>query len=458
MSKEKELDLLKGRILPTVVKLAMPIMATSFVGLAYNLTDMFWVSSLGERAVAAVGSAGILFWLVESLFALPRIGGQVLVGQSLGAGDQAEARGWARTALRMGYLMAAATTLVFVFLRTPLTAIFHFNDRETVVRTETYLWIVGLGMAAYVGGRIFSAILTASGNSYTPFLIFVTGLVLNMLLDPFFILFLHMDVAGAALATLLSQTIAFILMLAAVRRNAHFARLRLFRSPLELHRLKPIAKLGAPVTMQSGVHAIVTILISRLVVRFGDLAVAAQRLGAQIESISWMTADGFAAAVNAFMAQNFGAGKYLRVRRGYWSGFWLVSLICTVTSLILLFFGAPVMAIFFKDPLALGYGADYLHILSASQLLMGIQLLTSSAFAALGQSLVPAIVVTGFMASRIPLGTCLSGTALGVSGIWWSFSITTNLAGLTLAVALPFYMRHLEKRPVTALASYEPDL
>ena len=146
------------------------------------------------------------------------------------------------------------------------------------------------------------------------------------------------------------------------------------------------------------------------------------------------------------------------MRRGYWSGFWLVSLICTVTSLILLFFGAPVMAIFFKDPLALGYGADYLHILSASQLLMGIQLLTSSAFAALGQSLVPAIVVTGFMASRIPLGTCLSGTALGVSGIWWSFSITTNLAGLTLAVALPFYMRHLEKRPVTALASYEPDL
>ena len=457
MQKEKQLDLLKGRILPTVVKLAMPIMATSFVGLAYNLTDMFWVSSLGERAVAAVGSAGILFWLVESLFALPRIGGQVLVGQSLGAGDIEEARGWARAALRTAYLMAAALTLVFVFLQSPLTSIFHFNDLETIVRTETYLWIVGLGMIARVGGRLYSAILTASGNSFTPFVIFVTGLVLNMLLDPLFILVFKMDVAGAAIATLLSETTAFILMLAAVRRNEYIARLRLFSGPVEIHRLKPIAKLGAPVAMQSGVHAIVTILISRLVVRFGDLAVAAQRLGAQIESISWMTADGFAAAVNAFMAQNFGAGEHRRVRRGYWSGFWLVSGICTVTSLILLLFGAPIMTIFFKDPLALGHGADYLRILSASQLLMGIQLLTSSAFAALGQSLVPSIVVTGLMVSRIPLSTYLSGTALGVSGIWWSFSITTNLAGLALVIALPCYMRHLERRPVTAIASYEPD-
>ncbi|NLB50696.1 MAG: MATE family efflux transporter, partial [Clostridiaceae bacterium] len=141
------------------------------------------------------------------------------------------------------------------------------------------------------------------------------------------------------------------------------------------------------------------------------------------------------------------------VRKGYWSGFWLVSAICTVTSLILLFFGAPIMALFFKDPEALAHGADYLHILSASQLLMGIQLLTSSAFAALGQSLVPSLVVTGLMVSRIPMGYYLSGTALGVRGIWWSFSITTNLAGLALVVALPLYMRRLENRPLTVAAS-----
>lgn len=453
MSGQKQQDLLKGRILPTLIKLAMPIMATSFVGLAYNLTDMFWVASLGERAVASVGSAGILFWLVESFFALPRIGGQVLVGQSLGAGQLEEARSWARSALRLGYLMALALTLVFVFFRGPLASIFHFNDLETIARTETYLWLVGLGMTARVGGRLYSAVLTASGNSYTPFVIFVTGLVVNMALDPLFILYFHMDVVGAALATLIAETLAFILMLAAIRRNDTFSGLRLFSSPLEVSRLKPMVKLGAPVAMQSGVHATVTILISRMIVGFGDLAVAAQRLGAQIESISWMTADGFAAAVNAFMAQNFGARAYRRVQQGYWSGFWLVSAVCVLTTLILLFLAGPLVAIFFKDSEALSHGADYLRVLSASQLLMGLQLLTSSAFSALGQSLVPSLVVTGLMVLRIPLGTLLAKTALGVTGIWWSFSITTNLAGLTLVIALPLFMRRLASRQAEPLAS-----
>ncbi|HHX30673.1 MAG TPA: MATE family efflux transporter, partial [Clostridiaceae bacterium] len=188
MQDKKQVDLLKGPILPTVVKLAMPIMATSFVGLAYTLTDMFWVSSLGERAVAAVGTGGTLFWLVDSLFTVPRVGGQVLVGQSLGAGEPHEARSWARSSLRLGYGLAALLSLIFLFFRGPLTAIFQFNDLYTITRTETYLWIVGLGLIPRVGGRLYSAILTASGNSFTPFVIFVTGLILNMILDPLFIL------------------------------------------------------------------------------------------------------------------------------------------------------------------------------------------------------------------------------------------------------------------------------
>ena len=229
MRQGKELDLLKGPILPTLIKLAMPIMATSFVGLAYTMTDMYWVSSLGERALAAVGTGGTLFWLVDSVFSIPRVGGQVLVGQALGAGERGEARAWARTALRLGYLLAALFSLLFFFANGPLTAIFQFNDLETISRTETYLWIVGLGLIPRVGGRLYSAILTASGNSFTPFVVFVSGLVLNMILDPLFILGLRLDVAGAALATFLSELTTFILLLMAVRRNELLSKLSLVK-------------------------------------------------------------------------------------------------------------------------------------------------------------------------------------------------------------------------------------
>ncbi|NLA81793.1 MAG: MATE family efflux transporter [Clostridiaceae bacterium] len=452
MRQGKELDLLKGPILPTLIKLAMPIMATSFVGLAYTMTDMYWVSSLGERAVAAVGTGGTLFWLVDSVFSIPRVGGQVLVGQALGAGERGEARAWARTALRLGYLLAALFSLLFFFARGPLTAIFQFNDLETISRTETYLWIVGLGLIPRVGGRLYSAILTASGNSFTPFVVFVSGLVLNMILDPLFILGLKLDVAGAALATLLSELTTYILLLMAVRRNELLSKLALVKGSLDLHRLKPMAKLGLPVSARSVVHASVSILISRIIVRFGDLAVAAQRLGVQVESLSWMTADGFASAVNAFMAQNFGAQKHDRVRRGYWTGLWLVAAFCLMTTLVLFFLGQPITELFFKDPEAIAHSVDYLRIIALSQLMMGLLILVSSAFASLGQSLIPSVIEMSLMAVRIPLAIFLAGTVLGVSGIWWSFTITTNVAGLILIVLFPIYMKRHKDNPLMGVS------
>ena len=448
MRQGKELDLLKGPILPTLIKLAMPIMATSFVGLAYTMTDMYWVSSLGERAVAAVGTGGTLFWLVDSVFSIPRVGGQVLVGQALGAGERGEARAWARTALRLGYLLAALFSLLFFFARGPLPAIFQFNDLETISRTETYLWIVGLGLLPRVGGRLYSAILTASGNSFTPFVVFVSGLVLNMILDPLFILGLKLDVAGAALATLLSELTTYILLLMAVRRNELLSKLALVKGSLDLHRLKPMAKLGLPVSARSVVHASVSILISRIIVRFGDVAVAAQRLGVQVEGLSWMTADGFASAVNAFMAQNFGAQKHDRVRRGYWTGLWLVAAFCLMTTLVLFFLGQPITELFFKDPEAIAHSVDYLRIIALSQLMMGLLILVSSAFASLGQSLIPSVIEMSLMAVRIPLAIFLAGTVLGVSGIWWSFTITTNVAGLILIVLFPIYMKRHKDNPL----------
>jgi len=446
MRSKKQVNLLEGRILPTIVKLATPIMASSFVGLAYTLTDMFWVAGLGDRAVAAVGSCGTLLWLVDNLFSIPRVGGQVLVGQSLGAGEQDKARMWTRAALRLGYAVAFLATILFISMSGVLTSIFQFNEADTITRMETYLRIVSLGLIPKVGVRLYSAVLTASGNSFTPFVIYVTGLVLNIILDPLFILVFKWDVAGAAIATLIAEIVAYVLMLVAVKRHELFSNLRLFRERLNFQLLKPIAKLGAPISVQGAMHASVTILISRQIVRFGDLAVAAQRLGAQIESISWMTADGFSVAVNAFMAQNFGARLFDRTGKGYRVGFYLISSICTVTTLILYFLGEPIMGFFFSDPVSIVHGRDYLQVLSASQLLQGLTLLTSSAFSALGQSFIPSIVMTSFMMLRLPIGEALSATSLGVKGIWWSFSMTTNIAGLILIAIFPFFMRRLRRK------------
>jgi Na+-driven multidrug efflux pump len=165
-----------------------------------------------------------------------------------------------------------------------------------------------------------------------------------------------------------------------------------------------------------------------------------------------MTADGFAAAVNAFMAQNFGAQKHDRVRRGYWTGLWLVAAFCLMTTLVLFFLGQPITELFFKDPEAIAHSVDYLRIIALSQLMMGLLILVSSAFASLGQSLIPSVIEMSLMAVRIPLAIFLAGTVLGVSGIWWSFTITTNVAGLILIVLFPIYMKRHKDNPLMGVS------
>ena len=118
MSKTKTIDLTSGPILKTLAELALPIMASSLLGTAYNITDMAWIGMLGSKAVAGVGVGGMYVWLSQGLVALPRMGGQVNVAQACGRGDYEQARGYAASALRLtfllGILFAAYVSCLFI--------------------------------------------------------------------------------------------------------------------------------------------------------------------------------------------------------------------------------------------------------------------------------------------------------------------------------------------------------
>ena len=177
-----EVDLLADSPAKALGKLSLPIMATSFVQMAYNLTDMFWIGWLGAFAVAAVGSAGMFMWFSEGISLIPRMG-----GQALGAGDVERARRFCRTALQSGAVFASIFMLLAIFLRKQMISVFALNESATVAAAELYLAIVALGTLPSFLVRIMTGLLTAAGNSHTPFRITVVGLVLNMLLDPLFI-------------------------------------------------------------------------------------------------------------------------------------------------------------------------------------------------------------------------------------------------------------------------------
>ncbi len=445
----KRVNLLEGNILSALTRLALPIMATSLVNMAYNMTDMIWIGRVGPGAVAAVGAAGMYMWLSQGLAVLARMGGQVKVAQSLGAGDAPLAGRFAQNSLQLGLILSALYALVMLLFHQPLIGFFKLNDPAVVRDAETYLVIVSAGMVFSVLTLVFTGLITATGNSKTPFLATVLGLLLNIVLDPLLIFGIGpippMGVGGAALATVLAQALVVLLFVLYARKDSHlFCHVRMRRKP-DRACMKEILRIGLPSAMQSMLFTAVSMVIARLIAAWGDAAVAVQKVGSQIESISWMTADGFAAAVNSFVGQNYGAKNYQRARKGYWMSVGTISVWGILSSLLLIFCAAPIFRIFIPDASVTPLGVDYLVILGVSQMPMCVDIITAGAFAGYGRTLSPSVATTLLVVSRIPLSMVLSATALGLNGIWWSISITSILRGIVLFLMMVLFFKRMDR-------------
>ena len=181
--KSHHVDLLNEAIAPALTRLALPIMATSLVQMLYNLTDMAWIGRLGAGAVTAVGSAGMYTWFSQGFAILARTGGQVKTAHCLGAGENDSAAQYARGALQLGILFAVLYGLVSLFGASRLIGFFKLNSPEVIAQAEWYVRIAcGLVIFSYLNA-ILTGLLTAAGNSRTPFIVNVAGLVFNVVLD-----------------------------------------------------------------------------------------------------------------------------------------------------------------------------------------------------------------------------------------------------------------------------------
>ena len=435
----QKIDLLNGPVFPSLTRLALPIMATSLVQMAYNLTDMIWIGRISSDAVASVGAAGMYMWFANGITVLAKMGGQVKVGHSLGAGERTEACGYARNAIQLSLILGLAYGIICLLFQKPLIGFFRLNSPAVIQNAEIYLAITcGLVVFSFLN-QVFTGILTAMGNSRTSFLATAAGLIINIVLDPVLIFgigpFPKLDVAGAAIATVFAQAVVTVVFLLSVRKEPDiFMNLHLFTKP-QLSVLKELIRIGLPSSVQSMIFTGISMVIARIVAGFGDSAVAVQKVGSQIESISWMTSDGFAAAVNSFIAQNFGAGNAARAKKGYRCSMVVVLLWGVFCTIVLIVFPAPIFRIFIPEADVLPMGVAYLQILGVSQLFMCMEITTAGAFSGLGRTLPPSVVSITLTTARIPLALLLISTPLGLNGIWWSITISSIFKGLVLTAA-----------------------
>ena len=441
MKKTRTIDLTSGPIFQTLAELALPIMASSLLGTAYNITDMAWIGLLGSKTVAGVGVGGMYVWLSQGLVALPRMGGQVNTAQACGRKDYDEARSYAASALQITILFGVIFAAVCLLFLDPLIGFFNLTDPEAYEAAKVYMLITcGLIIFSFLNLTL-TGLFTAQGDSRSPLMANFLGLVGNMILDPLLILgvgpFPRLETVGAAVATVTAQILVFAVL-----------AFRIFTSRLEPNVLrgerlfsrhsgkfyKNIFRIGFPTSIQSMIYCMISMVLTRMVSAFGAAAIATQRVGGQIESVSWNTADGFAAALNAFTAQNYGARKHDRIRHGYRISFGILAVWGLIITAAFVFLPKPIAGLFFHDAESLSIAVNYLIIIGFSEGFMAIELMTIGALSGLGLTKLCSIISILLTGARIPLALVLSHTEMGLSGIWWALSLTSIVKGIVFTL------------------------
>ena len=434
---QKKINLTEGGIVEKLVKIAIPIMATSFIQIAYNLIDMMWVGKNGSNSVAAVGTAGFYPWLAMAFVMFSKIGGEVKVAQSMGEKNIKEVKSYIKSSIELNVFLSLTYSLILILFNKQLIDIFNLGNAEVISMSRQYLVILGLGMIFYFINPVFTSIFIGLGNSSIPFRINTIGLIANIILDPLLIFGFGpipaLGTNGAGIATISAQiVVSFVFIGYIIKNRIEYFKVRYFRK-IELKYFKILYKLGFPVAIQNALFTLISMAMGVIVASFGPVVVAVQKVGSQIESISWMSADGFASALSTFTGQNYGAYKFDRINKGSKIGLIGALIWGSITTLVLVFLGDIIFRAFINEPDAIIKGVDYLKILGYSQLFMCIEITITGILKGLGRTYIPSVTSIVLNLARIPMAIVLSKPdILGINGIWWSISISSIFKGIIL--------------------------
>jgi len=445
----KGIDLTQGNMLKRLIAIAAPIMAMQLFQMAYNLIDMFFLGRISADAVAAAGSAGMFLWLSVAFFLISSLGAEIGVSQSIGKGDAITARKYAKNAILIAIILGAVIGAITIFFSEQLISVLRIQEAHVVHDSALYLRIVGFAFPMIFINNAISGVYNGVGNSKLPFYLKTIGLIFNILITPIFIFALGWGIVGAAVATAIGHTVTGLLLLLSVKHpkfcpfdNFSFKEVLIIDKGI----IKQIFKWSLPVAANSALFTSFTMVIAGFVAEFGSGAIAAQRVGTQIESLSWLVGGGYAAAFRAFVGQNYGAKKFDRLKKGYWISATAMTMWGLGVGLVMFFGAGPIFRLFITEPEIVAIGISYMRILAVVQIFQCMDGVSASAFEGLGKTLPPTIVWITFNALRVVVAFFLSQTALGLDGIWIGLAFGNLMRGVVLTGWYLLYARRL--RPI----------
>lgn len=433
-------DLTQGNITKTMIYFALPMILGNLLQQFYNVADTLIVGRfLGRDALAAVGSAYTLMTFLTSILLGLSMGAGALFSIYQGRSDTERLR----TAVVQAFLLIFIVCMglygvVYLGLETILT--FLQVPAEVYPLIRQYLLVVFSGLLATFLYSFFACLLRALGNSLTPLLFLGISAVLNVVLDLVLVLVVPWGVGGAALATVIAQFasglgITLYTLLLRKDLRPHLADLR-----WNVSILREIGSLSLLTCMQQSVMNFGILMVQGLVNRFGPVIMAAFAAAVKIDSFAYMPVQDFGNAFSTFVAQNYGARQYGRIREGIQKAVRLTLVFCLAVSVLVLFWARPLMLIFVQpqETATIAAGVTYLRIEGTCYWGIGCLFLLYGLYRAIKRPAMSLILTVISLGTRVALAYALAGP-VGVRGIWISIPIGWLLAD---GAGLLYYRRH----------------
>ncbi len=386
------IDMCNGPILSGIIAFSLPLMLSGCLQLLFNAADVIVVGRFaGNESLAAVGSTSSLTNLLVNLFIGLSIGTNVTVGHTLGSGDEQGTCDNVHTAVTVSLISGVVLIGIGVLFTRPLL-IWMGAPSDVLDKAALYLKIIFIGMPATMAYNFGSAILRATGDTKRPLYFLSAAGMVNVILNLFFVIVLHMDVAGVALATIISQCISAVLILLCLCRMEGPCRLNIRKLYIQPGRLRRMMQIGLPAGIQSSLFSFSNVLIQSSINSFGSVVVAGNSAGANIEQFVYISMNAVHQATVSFTSQNTGAGKPERINRILYSGLGLVTVIGLIMGIGVNLLGTPLLSIYSPDSAVIEAGKTRLLWISAPYFLCGIMEVVMGIMRGLGYAITPMIV------------------------------------------------------------------
>ena len=386
------MDMTEGPLTTKIIKFTIPVMLSGILQLMFNTADVIVVGRFtGKTALAAVGSTGSLINLLVSLFIGLSIGTNVLVARYQGAKDDKSVSETVHTSIALGIVGGLILLIVGVVATRPLLEMMATPD-DVIDQSTLYMRILFFGMPLNLILNFGAAILRAIGDTKRPLYYLTIAGVINVILNILLVTVFSLGVAGVAIATVISEGVSCVLILLCLKHETGAIRLYFNRIKINPSKCVDIMKIGLPAGLQGCIFSISNVLIQSSVNSFGSTVMAGNTAASNIEGFVYVSMNSLHQTCISFTSQNFGAGKFKRIKKVLINCLVIVAITGLVLGNSAYFFGKYLLSAYNNEAEVISYGLIRLSIISTMYFLCGLMDVMVGAMRGIGYSILPMIV------------------------------------------------------------------